>query len=44
MIGLEQEWGAVGFGIGVVFATVCLTTANLVDYWLNERKRNGSKH
>lgn len=39
MIGLEMVYGAVGWGIGVVFATVCMTTSHLVDDWLNERKR-----
>lgn len=42
MIGIEQVWGAVGWCIGVVFATACLTTAHIVDEWLNERKRNDS--
>ena len=36
---LEYIWGAVGFGMGVCFATLCLTVSIILDDRAEERRR-----
>ena len=39
MIGIEHIFFAVGFGFGVVFATICLTISTMYDDYFNDLKR-----
>lgn len=36
---LEYIWGAVGFGMGVCFATICLTFATIMDDRADMKRR-----
>lgn len=38
---IEYIWGAVGFAIGVCFATLCLTVATILDDRADEKRRKG---
>lgn len=38
---IEYIWGAVGFAIGVCFATLCLTIAIIMDDRADEKRRKG---
>ena len=44
MMALYWIWGAVGFAIGVCFATLCLTIATLIDdYFYAKEMTNGKQ-
>lgn len=38
---IEYIWGAVGFAIGVCFATLCLTVSIILDDRAEEKRRKG---